>query len=650
METPVSSIVQTGDLGGQKIAMGIDVNAMAHIMSILTDLYSDPQGAVIREYSTNARDSHIEVGKGHIPIEITTPSSMSPYFKIKDYGIGLSVDDITNMYSQYGASTKRGTNEQTGMLGLGAKSALTLVPQFNMVAVKNGIKAFVSISRAADGSGQMEIIDTVSTTEGNGVEISIPIPRNHTFGDKVRQFFKFWPEGTVLVDGKAPARIEGRPVGDKFIIDRTLNEDYVVMGNVAYPVKEGLWSNSYNKMGIVAFVNIGDVNFTPSREALQYTFKTKDTVAKLTQEFSDKLIDSINKDIDDADSYSEAWSRSEEWRKSFGNRINGRTLYKGAQIPTNVISFKEVPVTNASGYAYTRGITGKSYSITGHSGRYSDTHRGVSAEMVKSYLFVTNFPAALKMSPIQREKAAIYVKNKGLSALNVMIFAESDFITNADHLKFLDGMHVVKWEDIASIKVPRNSSVNRVVRTDPYDSLDSKGVISQVSTMDTSKPIVFYSTAELRRPIWIHRAIPDVQVAVLSRNRWEKFKRDFPTALHWEAAMKIEQDKLITKLTEGDKVLWHYSSMNYRVKHLDAGRIDDPDLSRFITLITTTVEFSDAGKQLRDMNRTELAQVIPDVPDNPLTKYPLFANLSGIDNVEHFYWYLNTYYATLKEN
>lgn len=44
---------------GEDVAMSIDQSALAHIMNVLTDLYVDPELAVIREYSTNALDSHI---------------------------------------------------------------------------------------------------------------------------------------------------------------------------------------------------------------------------------------------------------------------------------------------------------------------------------------------------------------------------------------------------------------------------------------------------------------------------------------------------------------------------------------------------------------------------------------------------------------
>src|SRR5690349_8174125 len=109
---------QSGSLPGESVKMSFDENSLGFLADVLINLYSDKEMAVIREYSTNARDSHIEAGVDR-PIEVTTPSGLSFFLRIKDYGVGLSKEDIIKIYSKYGASTKRYTNKQGGMLGLG---------------------------------------------------------------------------------------------------------------------------------------------------------------------------------------------------------------------------------------------------------------------------------------------------------------------------------------------------------------------------------------------------------------------------------------------------------------------------------------------------------------------------------------------------
>jgi hypothetical protein len=186
------------------IGMTIDEGAMAHIMSVLTDLYSDPIAAVIREYSTNGYDAHIESGYTG-PIMVSLPSEYAQTFSVRDYGAGLDLDDLYRIYSRYGASTKRESNDVVGMLGLGCKSGLTFTNQFSIVSVKNGVQITALVYLQENGVGAIDVVDTKATTEPSGVLISIPVDHSHrAFHDRAAAFFRFWPKGTVLVDGQEP--------------------------------------------------------------------------------------------------------------------------------------------------------------------------------------------------------------------------------------------------------------------------------------------------------------------------------------------------------------------------------------------------------------------------------------------------------------
>ena len=65
----------------QSVSFGIKESGLSHIFNVLRNqLYSDKVLAVIREYSTNAVDAHIEVGKADTPIKVTLPTQMTPEF------------------------------------------------------------------------------------------------------------------------------------------------------------------------------------------------------------------------------------------------------------------------------------------------------------------------------------------------------------------------------------------------------------------------------------------------------------------------------------------------------------------------------------------------------------------------------------------
>lgn len=646
METPTSTIVQTGDLGGEKVAMSFDANAMNHIMSILTDMYSDAELACIREYSTNALDAHIEAGN-KAPIEVFTPNALSPYFRVKDSGVGLSKADIINMYSKYGASTKRGTNDQVGMLGIGAKSALSLVPQFSLISVKDGVRIVVSISRNAQNAGQMEIIAESETDEPNGVEISIPVPRTHNFAQKCRDFFRFWQPGTVLVDGKEPEFIPGRPVGDNFIVNHNLDQDYIVMGNVAYPCKESLYEHgySYRQIGIVAFVDIGDVNFTPSREQLHYTPKTKETIRRIQKEFTSKLTTAAQADIDAAPSHAEAWKRAQQWNTSFHNRL-GAFAYKGSKIPSDIPFMKD---PNAATYS-SQTVQGKSINIVGRTPRYNNWVRTVNPTMQNEFIFVTGFAESLKISATQRNKVAIYVAQQGWNVSKIALFKQDEIITDPVHLAFLEDIKIVKWEEIAKIKVARAQSA-RAVKTDPYELYVGRYTLEPVSGLDTTKEIIYISPAENRQPSHLPKIFPDAQIVMLGINRWDKFKRDFPTAKHYEKAIEARRADLISQLTREDKIWMKFDTYSRRGFEVFKGaEVDDPALAEFVKVFSGTRPTSpviDALKALPGYSSQGIEEI-----DNPLTKYPLASSISHGDRA-HAIWYVNSYYAHLtntKEN
>src|SRR5687768_14206487 len=85
---------------GESIKMRLDEDATDHLMSMFIDLYEDPEKAIIREYTCNGRDAQIEAGYTG-PLEVTTPTALAPFFTVRDYGIGLSAEDIRKVYSAY---------------------------------------------------------------------------------------------------------------------------------------------------------------------------------------------------------------------------------------------------------------------------------------------------------------------------------------------------------------------------------------------------------------------------------------------------------------------------------------------------------------------------------------------------------------------
>lgn len=278
----------TGDLGGKKIEYTVDQTALAHIMNVLTELYSDPHKAVVREISTNALDSHAISGQTR-PIKITTPSRINGFFIVEDFGAGMSPDDLENIYSSYGASTKRGNDIEAGQLGLGSKSPFAIADQFTIRARKDGIETLAMLSRNANRSAQIEIVSEQVTDEPNGVRLQIPISGDlNLFNRKVEEFVRYVRPGLVDLNGEVnEVPKHWIKLSDDIYVntknrygeDGCQRDAIVVMGNVAYPADRSSIPSS-----IIAYVPMGSLAFTPSREELMYIDLTERTIRSVADD------------------------------------------------------------------------------------------------------------------------------------------------------------------------------------------------------------------------------------------------------------------------------------------------------------------------------------------------------------------------------
>jgi hypothetical protein len=115
--------VETFERGVQaRGSFKFELNGMA-FHAVIDGIYGDKVRAPIREYCTNAYDAHLAAGKGDVPFDVQLPSRFDLTFRVRDYGIGMSHDEIMGLYSTMFASSKRDSNDQVGMIGLGSKSA-----------------------------------------------------------------------------------------------------------------------------------------------------------------------------------------------------------------------------------------------------------------------------------------------------------------------------------------------------------------------------------------------------------------------------------------------------------------------------------------------------------------------------------------------
>lgn len=311
---------------GQSGEFGISLENSAHIMTILRDtLYSDKVLAVLREYSTNAWDEHQESGIPNTPIKIILPTDLEPTLSIRDFGRGLSQEDVFKIYTQYGESTKRNSDKSAGFLGIGCKSGFAYSDTFTITSFHGGLKkVYVAVLDKSD-KGEMKLLHEEPSTE-TGVLFQIAIHPNDIweFTEKAKKFYAyFFPRPDINIK-LPPLPTVQADLKNGVIYDMEDNPHAhgwtAVMGCVPYKIDlnqlrvknresiedeedahgnkrkrltkildDGISSipDFINRISGVLYFGIGEVEISASREELKYNTDTK----KLLVERFNALVD-----------------------------------------------------------------------------------------------------------------------------------------------------------------------------------------------------------------------------------------------------------------------------------------------------------------------------------------------------------------------
>lgn len=262
-------------------------------------IYSNKIGAVIRELSCNAYDAHVSAKKSHIPFEIHLPTNLEPWFSVKDNGIGLSHEDVTNLYCNYGESTKENSNDFIGAFGLGSKSPFSYVDTFTVTSIFNGKKRSYTAFISENGEPKISMFHEGDTDLENGIEVQVPVKDNDfsSFRDNAKTFLRYFnPLPKINVpnfdfDLQLPI-LEG--MGWRYFgCERYSNTFKLIQGHVSYPLdKDSFGSQSmpaYIKEMVKEFkmeidFDIGLLEVAASREALSYNKATvKNIIDRLEQ-------------------------------------------------------------------------------------------------------------------------------------------------------------------------------------------------------------------------------------------------------------------------------------------------------------------------------------------------------------------------------
>jgi len=285
--TQNENTVQTG---GVKLTQefGIHKEGMGFIQNILrSQIYQNKIKSLIQETAINAVDSHVEAGKGNIPIEVTLPSKWEPVLKIKDFGVGMSEETILDLYAYFGSSSKRNSNEVSGFMGIGKVSPLSYGDSFTLTSCFDGVKNTYSIYVDSKCLTQIAKLGSEPTNESNGVEVCVAVKDYdiQNFHNEAKEVFHYFKVKPVIHGAKFEYEKEIPIISGKdWRIYGNGKCAIAIMGNTGYKLDAA--SCAFQNEDVASTLNcsleidlkIGDVDVTASREGLSYNERTKKTI------------------------------------------------------------------------------------------------------------------------------------------------------------------------------------------------------------------------------------------------------------------------------------------------------------------------------------------------------------------------------------
>jgi hypothetical protein len=348
-----ANILQDGQ-SQDSIGMSLDLDSAQVLMQMLSkNLYSDSIGSTIRECASNALDSHRRAGQTKpIVVSFKAGSSDNLEFAVEDFGIGLDADDVKNIISKYGKSTKRNSNTELGMMGLGFKAPLAYSSSFYFICRKDGMERKYMMYEGED-TNTIDLLYEKATTEANGVKVIVPVDYydRHDFKTKIKEQLAYF-ENVYFDCGDLVDNNFSIFRNELFQFSELASESYLhlCLDNVYYPIdfqKLGIDSISFP---IALRFSLTDGLFpTPNRESIRYTKEGKEIILKRISELADFFVNKYNEqvqDTDDVHAIMDYYSNSYRNVTILNSKYDAWLLAKFATVKFNEPKLKGVSVLN----------------------------------------------------------------------------------------------------------------------------------------------------------------------------------------------------------------------------------------------------------------------------------------------------------------
>jgi hypothetical protein len=353
----------------EQVNCTIDAEDMRYVASLLRNNYSNTRLAVVREISANALDANVEAGVTR-PIEIKLPTSMNPTFAVRDFGGGLSQEDVFGLYSKYGKSTKRTSNNYIGAFGIGKFAPLSYGDNFTCVSFHNGIKTSYNVFVDENDDTKITKLFEEPSNEPTGLSIEVAVSEEdrNEFRNVAQKFFRFFsnsdmPKFLGVEEDfiQTPKKVLSSKTDEWFFAEDD-NRGYgyhyyshVIMGRVAYPI-------DHNAINVDNFIScehssrivrqllqqsnfyfrvpLGSVRLHHSRESLEYNKATQKEICAILYRVSQDIQTIAKEKLADSEDLYDA-------KKNYAQVINALP-YQVRGVFENSFEWNSIKITDST--------------------------------------------------------------------------------------------------------------------------------------------------------------------------------------------------------------------------------------------------------------------------------------------------------------
>jgi hypothetical protein len=462
------NVIKSADF--EEVGCTIDNMDVRYVASLLRENYSDPVWAAVREIIANASDACREYDRIHKNLEGTTlpkinvPTKWQTEFSVRDYGAGLTHDQVFGMYSKYGKSTKRQSNDDIGGFGIGRFAPLSYGDGFTVESFVDGNCNIYTVRVDEHDDTRITQLSSHKTDEPNGIRIVMPckqadaprfakmVKRLHFFGVKFNvtgvEMPKWDDKAPVILEKgvwsiRALQNIDGKHLGYSNESENAYSwryrvynaTHYVVMGGVPYPLDAsnvsgdkakkmlGMLSDEYS---LIINLPVGSVHLHHSREALKYNDHVKGVLNQALSDCYDSVLGEMQKVIDKSANIIEAAQKYVEYRQMLGGDFSAKLLWKGKKLKDqwNVDSTWDSTKKEYPYVVEMRNFVKSEENMTGVSSSHSRTARGHYSDG-EIYLY-DDYADTKKHGRNLMRKVKYYLDEDGVNVVRAFILKEGD--------------------------------------------------------------------------------------------------------------------------------------------------------------------------------------------------------------------------------